>query len=307
MALSYDQASGDCSAIHYKLFKKIKLDSALSKLRLVFHVGHRHTMLTATNEDGTLFVIDVGINRQVMRISPFQSISKKTPLFGCKFGETSMKKCHVWEIERLQSGTWKLLYKVRTPAISPLTLSQKEKNSMPKWKRQPWQTFSKAWFYRAEKATRNPIASLLGMAFSFWNPYYRRQWPAYSTLLSLSFQKGKNIRIIKYADASSNLFDGDNTISVENFSDDDAGNYSRGVGALQDILDEAETAKGVRYVAFRRAMELILWDGNRRMISRLQSFEMAICCLFLVFEIWNERRVLSSIIWRENKRYLPWD
>lgn len=110
--ISYDDACGDCSAFRYKFVNDIRQVQSLARLQYSFHVGHQHTMLTATNIDGTLFLVDIGINRHVMRFSPYHPVSIRLPIFGGKFGDVDTSTSHVWRVERLNDGSWKVEYKV---------------------------------------------------------------------------------------------------------------------------------------------------------------------------------------------------
>jgi len=91
--------------------------------------------------------------------------------------------------------------------------------------------------------------------------------PGYSSLLSLSSKTIRNIRITNFTNDSCNLF-GSSTVSVENFSEDDAERWSAGKGALEEVLAKADRDKAIEYASFRRVMFLIL---GRKSVESLRK------------------------------------
>ena len=71
-----------------------------------------------SNVDGTIFLIDIDINRHIFRITPSQKYAIRTPIFGSKFGENPIEETHAWKIEKLKDGGWNLFYSVLFPTHS---------------------------------------------------------------------------------------------------------------------------------------------------------------------------------------------
>jgi hypothetical protein len=65
--LSYDLSSGSCSGSHYRLKELLsskqlhnKYAEVFGKIRWTLRTGAKHTILTGTSIDNTLFIVDLG-------------------------------------------------------------------------------------------------------------------------------------------------------------------------------------------------------------------------------------------------------
>ena|SRR5579859_1362964 len=111
--LEFEECSGDCSAAHYKLKKRLNQIPTLGEVRWCINTGGQHAILSGSYVDGSLFVTDFGINRQCMRFSPYERSCLRMPLLRGKFGDIrSDSDNHLWKAERNQKGLWSILYKV---------------------------------------------------------------------------------------------------------------------------------------------------------------------------------------------------
>jgi len=117
--LQYDQSSGSCSGGHYRLKEILSskqlpndLSEVLGKIKWMLRTGAKHTILTGTTVDNTLFVVDMGVNFSCIRVRPTTITANEKSILGCGIGIAS-KTYHAFRVEKDQQGAWQIEYRVR--------------------------------------------------------------------------------------------------------------------------------------------------------------------------------------------------
>ena len=125
----WDNSSGSCSGSHYRSPNTLRAKSlpegfdVLKSVKWHLRTGATHTILTGEVVDGTLYLIDTGINYQTIRIRPSNSFAIEKAAIGSAT-ELGGEDYHMWKIRRTALvGDWEILYRVRSYFPLRLTFS----------------------------------------------------------------------------------------------------------------------------------------------------------------------------------------
>jgi len=109
-----DKGSGDCAGIHYQFVLHAREDPALKQLKWTLYENYKHVIACGISVDGTLFLVDIGINRicmsfrwgtYEMRKSIFCELSTTNPASTLPF--------HIFRVHQEPStSNWIIEYKV---------------------------------------------------------------------------------------------------------------------------------------------------------------------------------------------------
>jgi len=100
--------------MHHKFVHATQEKPVFNGILFQYLVGDRHTMATALNVDGTLFLVDVGSNIYALRFAPRMNYGVRVPIFGGKLGDPvdGNNHSHVWRVGTTTQGRWTVCYKV---------------------------------------------------------------------------------------------------------------------------------------------------------------------------------------------------
>jgi hypothetical protein len=110
----WDTSSGSCSGSHYLFLNTLQTKSlpagfdVLKSVKWTLRTGATHTILTGEGVDGTLYLIDIGVNYQTIRIRPSTSFAIEKSAIGSATG-VGDEDYHMWKIRRTAViGDWEI-------------------------------------------------------------------------------------------------------------------------------------------------------------------------------------------------------